>query len=39
MYPRGTEKEDSLGLGDLGDVGDEGEGSVMIYWIPIFLVL
>ena len=39
MYPRGTKKEDSTGLGDLGDVADEGEGSVMTCVIPTSPVL
>lgn len=39
MYPRGTEKNDSIGHSDLGDVADEAGGSVMICVIPICLVL
>lgn len=39
MYPRGTKKEDSTGLGDLGDVANEGEGRVMTCVIPTSSVL
>lgn len=39
VYPRGTKKEDSRDLSDLGAVGDEGEGSVTPYVMPTSSVL